>query len=128
MNTKNTFHTISLERKMIWVSDVISDHFSTGHTHFPTQAHAHMYFRLSQPCVPRFSEGVADCRKSGHVSATLTNELQHMLLWMVGRRVGSAVIRSRKTKIVCVGVYFWRRFSPFMGNSRADDHPPTETC
>ena len=66
------------------------------------------------------------CRKSGHVSATLTNELQHMLLWMVGRRIGSAIIRSRKTKIVCARVYFWRRFSPFLGNSRADDHPPTE--
>ena len=60
MNTKNTFH-ISLERKMIWVSDVILDHFSTGHTHCPTQSHAHMlYFRLSLPCVPSFSEGVAD--------------------------------------------------------------------
>ena len=65
------------------------------------------------------------CRKSGHVSATLTNELQHMLLWMVGRRIGSAIIRSRKTKIVCAHVYFWRRFSPFLGNSRADHHPPT---
>ena len=40
------------------------------------------------------------CRKSGHVSATLTNELQHMLLWMVGLRIGSAIIRSRKTRIV----------------------------
>ena len=57
------------------------------------------------------------CGKSGHVSATLTNELQHMLLWMVGRRIGSAIIRSRKTKIVCVRVYFWRWFSPFLGNS-----------
>ena len=66
------------------------------------------------------------CRKSGHVSATLTNELQHMLLWMVGRRIGSAKIRSRKTKIVCVRVYFWRRFLPFLGNSLADDHPPIE--
>ena len=66
------------------------------------------------------------CRKSGHVSATLTNELQHMLLWMVGRRIGSAIIRSRKTKIVCVRVYFWRWFSPFLGNSHTDNHPPTE--
>ena len=66
------------------------------------------------------------CRKSGHVSATLTNELQHMLLWMVGWRIGSAIIRSRKTKIVCVRVYFWRRFSQFLGNSRVDDHPPTK--
>jgi len=57
------------------------------------------------------------CRKSGHVSATLTNELQHMLLWMVGRRIGSAIIQSRKTKIVCARVYFWRRFSPLLGNS-----------
>ena len=49
---------------MIWVFDVISDHFSTGHTHFPTHSHAHMlYFRLSLPCVPRFSEGVADLQK-----------------------------------------------------------------
>ena len=38
------------------------------------------------------------CRKSGHVSATLTNEVQHMLLWTVGRRIGSAIIRSRKIK------------------------------
>jgi len=66
------------------------------------------------------------CRKSGHVSATLTNELQHMLLWMVGRRIGSAIIQSRKTKIVCAPVHFWRRFSPFLGNSRTDDHPPTK--
>jgi len=64
MNTKNTFHVISLERKMILVFDVISDHFSTGHTHCPTQSHAHMlYFCLSLPCVPRFSEGVADLQK-----------------------------------------------------------------
>jgi len=64
MNTKNTFHTISLERKMIWVSDVITDLFLTGQTHCPTQSHAHMlYFRLSLPCVPRFSEGVADLQK-----------------------------------------------------------------
>ena len=49
---------------MIWVFDVISDHFSTGHTHFPTHSHAHMlYFRLSLPCVPRFSKGVADLQK-----------------------------------------------------------------
>ena len=44
---------------MIWVFDVISNHFSTGHTHCPTQSHIHMlYFRLSLPCVPKFSEGV----------------------------------------------------------------------
>ena len=49
---------------MIWVFDLISDHFSTGHTHCPTQSHAHMlYFRLSLPCVPRFSEDVADLQK-----------------------------------------------------------------
>ena len=66
------------------------------------------------------------CRKSRHVSATLTNELQYTLLWMVGRRIGSAIVRSRKTKTVCVRVYFWRRFSLFLGNSRTDDHPPTE--
>ena len=49
---------------MIWVFDVTSDHFSTGHTHFPAQSHAHMlYFRLSLPCVPRFSEGVTDLQK-----------------------------------------------------------------
>ena len=47
---------------MIWVSEVISDHFSAGHTHCPTQSYAHMYFRLL-PCVPRFSEGVADLQK-----------------------------------------------------------------
>jgi len=66
------------------------------------------------------------CRKSGHVSTTLTNELQHMLLWMVGRRIGSAITQSRKTKIVCAHVYFWREFSPLLGNSCADDYPPTE--
>ena len=126
MNTKNTFHIISLERKMIWVPDVICDHFSTGHTHFPTQSYAHMYFRLSLPCVPLFSRMLPICRKSGHVSATLTNELRHTLLWMVGRRIGSAIIRSRKTKIVCLRVYFWKRFSLFLGNSRTDDHPPIE--
>ena len=53
------------------------------------------------------------CRKSGRVSATLTNELLHMLLWMVSRRIGSTVIWSRKTKIICVRAYFWRQFSPF---------------
>ena len=64
MNTKNTFRIISLEIKMIWVSDVISDHLSTGHTHCPTQNHAHMlYIRLPLPCVPKFSEGVADLQK-----------------------------------------------------------------
>jgi len=64
MNTKSTFHIIFLERKMIWVFDVTSDHFSTGLTHCPTQSHAHMfYLRLSLPCLPRFSEGVADLQK-----------------------------------------------------------------
>ena len=49
---------------MIWVFDVISDHFSTDHTHCPTQSHTHMlYFRLSLPCMPRFSEDVADLQK-----------------------------------------------------------------
>ena len=45
------------------------------------------------------------CRTSGHVSATLTNELQHMLIWMVDQRIGSAVIQSRKQKsfaYVCI--------------------------
>jgi len=67
------------------------------------------------------------CRKSGLVSATLTNELQHMLLWMVGRRIGSAIIRSRKQKSFAYVCIFgdWR-FSLFLGNSRTDDHPPTE--
>ena len=66
---------------MIWVPDVICDHFSTGHTHCTTQSHAHMlYFRLSLPCVPRFWRVLPICGKSRHVSATLTNELQHMLL------------------------------------------------
>ena len=65
------------------------------------------------------------CRKRGHVIATLTNELQHMLLWMVSWRIGSAIIRSRKAKIVCARVYFWRQFLPFLGNSCTDDHPPT---
>jgi len=44
MDTKNAFHIISLERKMIWIFDVVSNHFSTGHTHFPTQSHAHMLY------------------------------------------------------------------------------------
>jgi len=59
MNTKNTFHIISLERKMIWVFDVISDHFSTGHTHFPTQSHAHIIVVF----VAYNLEGVADMYK-----------------------------------------------------------------
>jgi len=43
---------------------MISNHFSTGHTHCPTQSHAHMfYFRLSLSRVPRISEGVADLQK-----------------------------------------------------------------
>ena len=129
MNTKNTSHIISLERKKVWFSDLISDHFSTGHTHCPTQSHAHiLYFRLSLPCVPRFSEDVADLQKSGHVSATLTNELQRLLLWTVGRRIGSAIIRSRKTKIVCVRVYFWRRFSQFGKLLRRQSPSDRETC
>ena len=75
---------------MIWVFDVISDHFSIGHTHFPTQSHAHMlYFRLCHACLD-FRRVLLICRKSGHVNTTFTNELQHMLLWMVGRRIGSA--------------------------------------
>jgi len=63
MDTKNTFHIISLKRKMIWLFDEISNHFSTGHTHCPTQSHAHTYFHLSLPCMPRISEGVADLQK-----------------------------------------------------------------
>jgi len=39
MDTKNTFHIISLKGKMIWlfdlISNVISNHFSTGHTPKP---------------------------------------------------------------------------------------------
>jgi len=38
------------------------------------------------------------CGKSGHVSTILMNELQHILLWMVGQRIGSTVTWSRKTK------------------------------
>ena len=49
MDTKNTFHIISLERKMIWLFDVISNHFSTGHTHFPTQSHAHTFLKCLYP-------------------------------------------------------------------------------
>ena len=49
---------------MIWVFDVISDHFSTDHTHCPTQSHVQtLYIRLSLPCVPRFSEDFADLQK-----------------------------------------------------------------
>jgi len=74
MNTKNTFHRIALERKMIWVFDLISDHFSTGHTHCPTQSHTHIfYFYLSLPYVPRFSEGVADLQK-GRTCKLYTDE------------------------------------------------------
>ena len=49
-----------------------------------------------------------------------------VLLWTLGRRIGSTVIQSRKTKIICIRVYFWRWFSPFLGNSRTVAHPPTE--
>ena len=109
---------------MIWVFDVISDHFSTGHTHCHTQSHAHLlYFRLSLPCVPRFSEGVADLQKE-RTCKRYTDE-RCCYEWSVGG-FGSAIIRSRKTKIVCARVYFWRRFLPLLGNLHADDHPLTE--
>jgi len=69
MNTKNTFHVISREGKMVLVFDVNRDirallNGAGRHTHCPTQSHAHMlYFRLSLPYVPRFSEDVADLQK-----------------------------------------------------------------
>jgi len=69
MNTKNTFHVISREGKMVLVFDVNRDirallNGAGRHTHCPTQSHAHMlYFRLSLSWVPRFSEGVADLEK-----------------------------------------------------------------
>ena len=46
------------------IFDVISNHFSTGHTHCPTQSHTHMFYsQLSLSCMPRISEGVADLQK-----------------------------------------------------------------
>ena len=126
MNTKNTFHIISLEREMIWFlmwyaitsqqATPIAPLKATPTCTSAYRCHACRDFRRMLPI----------CRKNGHVSATLTNELQYTQLWMVGRRIGSAIIRSRKIKIVCVRVYSWRRFSLFLGNSRTDDHPPTE--
>ena len=95
---------------MISVFDVISNHFSTGHTHCPTQSHPHMfYFHLLLSRVLRISEGVADCRKSGYVSTTHMNKLQHMLLWTVG----STVIRSRKIKSFAYVRIFWNDFCRF---------------
>jgi len=113
---------------MIRVFDVKSDHFSIGHIHCPTQAtpthctsvyHCHV-------CLD-FRRVLPICRKSGHVGATLTNELQHMLLWMVRRRIGSAIIRSRKNiNRLHTCVLLETIFLPFMGNSCSDDRPPTE--
>ena len=124
MNTKNTFHIISLKEKwygfLMWYP--ITSQQATPIAPpkaMPTctsvyHCHACLDFRRVLPI----------CRNSGHVSVTLTNELQYMLLWMIGRRIGSAIIQSRKAKFVCARVYFWRRFSPLLGNSGADDHFP----
>ena len=98
----------------MWVFDEISDHFSTGHTHCYM-----LYFHLSLPCMPTISKVLPICRKNVHVCTTPTNELQHLLLWTVGRRIGSAVIvRSKQI--------FSRRVSPFLENSQAIANPPTE--
>ena len=46
---------------MIQVFGVISNHFSTGHTHSSTQAMLYLYLSLS--CMHTISEGVADLQK-----------------------------------------------------------------
>ena len=124
MNTKNTLRIISLERKMIWVLmwyPITSQQATPIAPPEATPTCCTSIYRC-HACLD-FRRVLLICRKSGHVSTTPTNELQHMLLWMVGRRIDSAIIRSRKSKIVCIRVYFWRRF---LGNSRADNHPLTE--
>ena len=67
------------------------------------------------------------CRKSGHVSTTLMNELQHMLLWTVGWRIGSTATWSRKTQSF-IHVYFWRLVQPFLGNSHRCSSSSWKTC
>ena len=82
----------------------------------------HVVLPLSLSCVPRILESVADLQKE-RTCKRYADERPTAHATMNGRsRVGSAIIQSRKTKVVCVRVYFWRRFSPFLGNSRTDNH------
>ena len=112
MNTKNTFHIISLERKMIIMGFWCDIRSLPNRPHPLPHPKPRPHVFRCHACLD-FRRVLPICRKSGLVSATLTNELQHMLLWMVGRRIGSAIIRSRKTNIVCVRVYFGDDFRRF---------------
>jgi len=123
MSTKSKFHIIAMERKMIYVFGVISNHFSTGHPIVPPKAmptccvsvchcHACLQFRRMLPI----------CGKSGHVSTTLRNELQHKLLGTVSQKIGSTVIQSRKTKPFAYRVLLETSFTV----SGKLSHTPTE--
>ena len=75
-----------------------------------------------------FRRVLPNCSKSGHVSATLKNDLKHLLLWMVGRRIGSAITRSRKTNYLRTCVFLETIFAVSGKFLRRRSSSDRETC
>ena len=114
MNTKNTLHIISLERKMISVLmwyPITSQQATPIAPPKATPTCSNSVYRY-HACL-EFRRVLPIYRKSRHVSTTHTNELQHMLLWMVGRWIGSTVVWSRKIKSFAYMRIFWDDFLCF---------------
>ena len=61
---------------------MISNHFSTGHTHCSTKSHTNLlYFHLLLPCVPPIWKVLPICRKSRHGS-TVTVSRKYCFAYM----------------------------------------------
>jgi len=86
--------------------------------------HVVFAFVTATRCVPTILEGVADLGKSGHASKLMI-ELQHLLLWTVSWRIGSAVTRTRNTKLFAYAYISGEEFCCFWELS-AVAHPLTE--
>ena len=96
MTTKNMFHTISAEGKMMRVWCHIQSLLKWPHTH---------YIGICRVLLV--------CRQSGCVSTTLTNVLQHLFLWTVGQSIGSTVTPSTKSKSSAYAYIFGDEFCYF---------------
>ena len=90
MNTKNSFHIISLERKMIWVLMWYRITSQQATPIAPPKATPTCCTSVYRHVCLDFWKVLPICRNSGHVSATLMDKLQHMLLW---RSVGELAVQ-----------------------------------
>ena len=76
----------------------------------------------------QFGRVLPICRKSGHVSTTLMNEPQHLLLWKGCLRIGSTVTQSKKTKWLHMYVFLEMSFSISVKLMRSCSSSDQETC